>query len=80
MRRDKTLKVCANHFLQPWMLLKQMKGSDRAWMWLVQADFAGKILLRCNVLWSMYLDKITVFGYCLYYILLLQMKKQNKRH
>ena len=62
MRRDKTLKVCANHFLQPWMLLKQMKGSDRAWMWLVQADFAGKILLRCNVLWSMYLDKITVFG------------------
>ena len=27
---------------EPWMLLKQMKGSDRAWMWLVQADFAGK--------------------------------------
>ena len=46
MRRDKTLKVCANHFLQPWMLLKQMKGSDRAWMWLVQADFAGKRLSR----------------------------------
>merc|ERR1712018_309681 len=42
MRRDKTLKVCANHFLQPWMLLKQMKGSDRAWMWLVQADFADE--------------------------------------
>ena len=52
MRRDKTLKVCANHFLQPWMLLKQMKGSDRAWMWLVQADFAGK--------------RLNVFGFCKY--------------
>ena len=43
MRRDKTLKICANHFVQSWMLLKPMKGSDRAWMWLVQADYAGKI-------------------------------------
>ncbi len=41
MRRDKTLKICANHFIQPWMLLRTMKGSDRAWMWLVQADYAG---------------------------------------
>jgi Ran-binding protein 1 len=41
MRRDKTLKICANHFVQPWMILKPMKGSDRALMWLVQADFAG---------------------------------------
>merc|ERR1739846_307794 len=42
MRRDKTLKICANHFVQPWMLLKPMKGSDRALMWLVQADFADE--------------------------------------
>ena len=41
MRRDKTLKICANHFVQPWMLLEAMKGSDRAWMWMVQADYAG---------------------------------------
>merc|ERR1711981_413172 len=42
MRRDKTLKICANHFIQPWMILKPMKGSDRALMWLVQADFADE--------------------------------------
>ena len=42
MRREKTLKVCANHFIRPWMILKPMKGSERAWMWLVRADFAGK--------------------------------------
>ena len=46
MRRDKTLKICANHFVQPWMILKPMKGSDRALMWLVQADFAGKDLFN----------------------------------
>ena len=42
MRRDKTLKICANHFIQPWMILKPMKGSERALMWLVQADYAGE--------------------------------------
>merc|ERR1739844_382814 len=42
MRRDKTLKICANHFIQPWMILKPMKSSDRALMWLVQADFADE--------------------------------------
>merc|ERR1712038_593059 len=42
MRRDKTLKICANHFVQPWMLLEAMKGSDRAWMWMVQADYADE--------------------------------------
>merc|ERR1712001_614496 len=42
MRRDKTFKICANHFIQPWMILKPMKGSDRALMWLVQADFADE--------------------------------------
>ena len=41
MRRDKTLRICANHFIQSWMQLKAMNRSERAWMWLVQADFAG---------------------------------------
>ena len=44
MRREKTLRVCANHFIRPWMILKPMKGSDRAYMWQVHADFAGTII------------------------------------
>ena len=47
MRREKTLKVCANHFIRPWMLLKPMKGSDKAWMWQVHSDFAGKLRASC---------------------------------
>ncbi|XP_043482197.1 ran-specific GTPase-activating protein-like [Leptopilina heterotoma] len=42
MRRDKTLKICANHFITPWMELKPNCGSDRAWVWSVLADFADE--------------------------------------
>jgi len=43
MRRDKTLKVCANHFVRPWMILQPMKSSnDKAWMYQVHADFADE--------------------------------------
>ena len=44
MRRDKTLKICANHFVTPWMELKPNCGSDRAWVWSVLADFADELL------------------------------------
>jgi len=40
MRRDKTLKICANHFILPWMELKPNCGSEKAWIWKVQADYA----------------------------------------
>lgn len=40
MRRDKTLKLCANHFVTPWMELKPSHGSDRAWVYSVDGDFA----------------------------------------
>jgi len=43
MRRDKTLKVCANHFIRPWMMLQPMKSNDKAWMYQVHADFADAI-------------------------------------
>ncbi|KAG5513701.1 hypothetical protein PMAC_000739 [Pneumocystis sp. 'macacae'] len=37
MRRDKTLKVCANHYK---MLLKSNVGSDRSWVWSVMTDMS----------------------------------------
>ncbi|KAI1110750.1 hypothetical protein F5Y14DRAFT_427783 [Nemania sp. NC0429] len=38
MRRDKTLKVCANHYITPDMKIAPMSTSDRAWLWNVAAD------------------------------------------
>ncbi|KAH9883873.1 hypothetical protein F4778DRAFT_788152 [Xylariomycetidae sp. FL2044] len=38
MRRDKTLKVCANHYITPDMSIAPMSTSDRAWLWNVAAD------------------------------------------
>ncbi|CAH1118368.1 unnamed protein product [Phaedon cochleariae] len=42
MRRDKTLKVCANHFITPWMELKPSAGSEKAFVYTVLADFADE--------------------------------------
>ncbi|KAJ9110970.1 hypothetical protein QFC20_002737 [Naganishia adeliensis] len=40
MRRDKTLKVCANHLISPEMKLQPNVGSDRSWVYKVHADYA----------------------------------------
>jgi len=40
MRRDKTLKVCANHLITADMKLQPNIGSDRSWVWKVAADIA----------------------------------------
>ncbi|XP_038059442.1 ran-specific GTPase-activating protein-like [Patiria miniata] len=42
MRRDKTLKICANHFITPFMKLQPNCGSERAWVWSTPADFADE--------------------------------------
>ncbi|KAM7018320.1 ran-specific GTPase-activating protein [Tautogolabrus adspersus] len=42
MRRDRTLKICANHHLVPTMELKPNAGSDRAWVWNTLADYADE--------------------------------------
>ncbi|CAH1956748.1 unnamed protein product [Acanthoscelides obtectus] len=42
MRRDKTLKVCANHFITPWMELKSSTSSEKAFIYTVLADFADE--------------------------------------
>jgi Ran-binding protein 1 len=40
MRRDKTLKLCANHYILPEFALKANVGSDRSWVWSCPADIA----------------------------------------
>ncbi|CDO94847.1 unnamed protein product [Kluyveromyces dobzhanskii CBS 2104] len=40
MRRDKTLKVCANHIISPEYVLKPNVGSDRSWVYACTADIA----------------------------------------
>ncbi|KAJ8285996.1 hypothetical protein GJAV_G00033310 [Gymnothorax javanicus] len=42
MRRDRTLKICANHNILPLMELRPNAGSDRAWVWNTHADFADE--------------------------------------
>jgi len=39
MRREKTMKICANFFLLPTIELKENAGSDRSWVWQC-ADFS----------------------------------------
>jgi len=40
MRRDKTLKICANHLITGDMHLQPNVGSDRSWVWKVAADIS----------------------------------------
>ena len=42
MRREKTLKVCANHHITPWMDMRPNCGNKKAWVWKTQADFADE--------------------------------------
>lgn len=42
MRREKTYKTCANHYVDPTMKLKAHCGSERAWVWTVPTDYADE--------------------------------------
>lgn len=44
MRRDKTHKICANHYVAPWMELKPNCNSDKAWVYSVAADYADEFI------------------------------------
>jgi len=43
MRREKTMRLCANHFIQPWMKLSKHSANDKAWIWNTYADFADEV-------------------------------------
>lgn len=43
MRRDKTLKICANHYITKDMNLQPNCGSDRAWVWKAD-DYADEAI------------------------------------
>ncbi|KAK9375152.1 uncharacterized protein V1513DRAFT_443896 [Lipomyces chichibuensis] len=40
MRRDKTLKTCANHYIMPELKLSPNVGSDRSWVYTVSVDIS----------------------------------------
>ncbi|KAK9365913.1 hypothetical protein V1509DRAFT_631436 [Lipomyces kononenkoae] len=40
MRRDKTLKTCANHYIMPDLKLSTNVGSDRSWVYSVSVDIS----------------------------------------
>eukprot|EP01130_Rhizamoeba_saxonica_P007413 TRINITY_DN29_c0_g2_i1.p1 TRINITY_DN29_c0_g2~~TRINITY_DN29_c0_g2_i1.p1 ORF type:complete len:255 (-),score=105.83 TRINITY_DN29_c0_g2_i1:85-813(-) len=43
MRREQTLKICANHFISEFMELNAHAGSDKSWVWSTPADFADEV-------------------------------------
>jgi Ran-binding protein 1 len=42
MRREKTLKICANHYILPAIKLEPNAGSDRSWVWTAFADVSDE--------------------------------------
>jgi Ran-binding protein 1 len=40
MRRERTLKICANHLVLPIMKLEANSGSDRSWVYTCPADLS----------------------------------------
>lgn len=64
MRRDKTLKVCANHFITPWMELKASTTNEKAFIYTVMADFADE-QSKSECLAVKFATEESEFFYCL---------------
>lgn len=50
MRRDKTLKICANHRILGEMTLKPNVGSDRSWVYTAPNDIGEDGIATCELL------------------------------
>ncbi|GJQ14115.1 hypothetical protein GpartN1_g5906.t1 [Galdieria partita] len=46
MRREKTLKICLNHYVNPNIQLEENVGSDRSWVWNA-IDYADEVADEC---------------------------------
>ncbi|KAL5475372.1 hypothetical protein EMCRGX_G025178 [Ephydatia muelleri] len=42
MRRDQTMKICCNHYINPNMTLQQVANGDRSWSWFTPSDFSDE--------------------------------------
>ena len=74
MRREKTLKVCANHHITPWMDMRPNCGNKKAWVWKTQADFADEEPKQEVML--PFLEKTPTF--CMYILQTLSIKFGNE--
>jgi len=72
MRREKTMRLCANHSLRPYMELLKHSANEMAWVWKTYADFADEVkkpetlAVRFNTLekaqlWKQEFDKALKF-------------------
>ena len=57
MRRDKTMKICANHVVQPYMKLEGMPSMpDKAWTYSAHSDFSD----HCGETGEMEVKAVTI--------------------
>lgn len=60
MRQEKTMKVIANHFLDPRITLTPNAGNDKSWVW-VAFDFAeGELVETVRKYYSKYYSTLIV--------------------
>lgn len=69
MRRDKTLKVCANHFITPDIRMNVHCGSDKAFNWSVFADYADETMKQelLAIKFGNPQSKLNLFRLCIFY-------------
>ena len=49
MRQEKTLKIIANHFIDPRIKVEKMTSSDRAWVWVAYDFSNGEALVETTI-------------------------------